>query len=151
MLGDNVIHQLNTTLYLLTFCNTANIPCVCQASTVFFFLFRGYIPYMTNYEYCCMNCGTESINKKPASKSECTMILCNRVKCGVWHQRWLVTAYVIVTRGALWVQYLANICHLTWHHQCIMAQKLIMRTSIAMEAEGINQIQEVRHHIQFGS
>lgn len=28
----------------------------------------GYIPFMTNYEYCCASCGTESILKKPASK-----------------------------------------------------------------------------------
>lgn len=32
------------------------------------FFCSGYIPYMTNYEYCCVNCGTESINKRPASK-----------------------------------------------------------------------------------
>ncbi|CAI8023031.1 Set1/Ash2 histone methyltransferase complex subunit ASH2 [Geodia barretti] len=27
----------------------------------------GYIPFMTNYEYCCGSCGTETIVKKPAS------------------------------------------------------------------------------------
>lgn len=27
----------------------------------------GFIPYMTNYEYTCDNCGVESITKKPAS------------------------------------------------------------------------------------
>ena len=35
----------------------------------------GYIPYMTNYEYCCSACGTETILKKPASKSTCTHLL----------------------------------------------------------------------------
>jgi len=33
-----------------------------------FFLTRGYIPYMTNYEYCCFQCDVESISKKPASE-----------------------------------------------------------------------------------
>ena len=31
-------------------------------------LCRGYIPFMTNYEYTCEDCGTECINKKAASK-----------------------------------------------------------------------------------
>ena len=29
---------------------------------------------MTNYEYCCASCGTESIVKKPASKSVCATV-----------------------------------------------------------------------------
>jgi hypothetical protein len=28
---------------------------------------EGYIQFMTNYEYCCVSCGTETIVKKPAS------------------------------------------------------------------------------------
>ena len=31
----------------------------------------GYIPYMTNYEYTCVNCGGEAIAKKAASRSVC--------------------------------------------------------------------------------
>ena len=32
-------------------------------------LLRGYIPFMTNYEYTCSDCGVEAISKKAASRS----------------------------------------------------------------------------------
>ena len=54
-------------------------------------LYSGLMAYMTNYEYICVDCGSESLVKKPASKGLAFLLVYAYAICGIGFTRGSLT------------------------------------------------------------